>query len=195
MTAAVFERQLVQHCAPAIAGIKPASIITFSRKEGEIGERIREMELAYNRKFQENDLKLRILCECPERCLLMVYRPSVLGRHVSRPEIRGILRDEGYGTDTLDEMLDGLAGRIGRSGPCGFPHEIGLFLGYPVEDVVGFMENKGKNCLYSCYWKVYSDVERAKRWCSRWEKVRDRLMKASDSGMSICEMIRAGAAA
>ncbi len=32
-----------------------------------------------------------------------------------------------------------------------FPHEMGLLLGYPVEDVVGFMENNGKNYLYSGY--------------------------------------------
>ena len=36
-----------------------------------------------------------------------------------------------------------------------FPHEIGLLLGYPPEDVSGFIENGGKNFLCSGYWKVY----------------------------------------
>ena len=42
------------------------------------------------------------------------------------------------------------------SGSCAFPHEIGLFLGYPFEDVMGFIENKGENYLCSGCWKVYS---------------------------------------
>ena len=37
-----------------------------------------------------------------------------------------------------------------------FPHEMGLLLGYPVEDVTGFMVHGGKNSLYSGYWKVYA---------------------------------------
>lgn len=36
------------------------------------------------------------------------------------------------------------------------PHEIGFFLGYPYDDVVGFIENKGENSLCSGCWKVYS---------------------------------------
>lgn len=39
-----------------------------------------------------------------------------------------------------------------------FPHEMGLLLGYPIEDVVGFMEHSGKEYLYSGYWKVYENV-------------------------------------
>lgn len=43
------------------------------------------------------------------------------------------------------------------------PHEIGLFLGFPVKDVMAFIENKGRNSLLSCYWKVYDNVEHAKQ--------------------------------
>jgi hypothetical protein len=43
-----------------------------------------------------------------------------------------------------------------------FPHEIGLFLGYPVDDVLGFVKNKGQNYKFCGYWKVYGNVEKAK---------------------------------
>ena len=36
-----------------------------------------------------------------------------------------------------------------------FPHEIGLFLGYPLGDVIGFIENAGKNSKCAGCWKVY----------------------------------------
>ena len=41
-----------------------------------------------------------------------------------------------------------------------FPHEMGLLLGYPVEDVKGFIRNGGENCLYIGYWKVNLDFKK-----------------------------------
>lgn len=46
---------------------------------------------------------------------------------------------------TLEQLLERLSGRISASED--FPHEIGLFLGYPVDDVTGFIQNKGRNYL------------------------------------------------
>lgn len=46
----------------------------------------------------------------------------------------------------------------------GFPHEIGLFLGYPPEDVQGFLADPGGGrCKLCGHWKVYHDVEGARR--------------------------------
>ena len=39
-----------------------------------------------------------------------------------------------------------------------FPHEIGIFLGYPLADVAGFIRNKGRNCKCIGTWKVYGDA-------------------------------------
>ena len=39
-----------------------------------------------------------------------------------------------------------------RSRSAGFPHEIGIFLGYPAHDVRGFIENGGKNCRFIWCW-------------------------------------------
>ena len=129
MTAIAFERQLAMHCAPALVGIKPANIVTFSVKDGEEGMRPGELAAAYNRRFQGRDLRFRILRECPRRRLLMVYRPSKLERHLRRPEVRQILAAEGYREAELEELLGQLEERVRRSGSCDFPHEIGLFPG------------------------------------------------------------------
>ena len=66
-----------------------------------------------------------------------------------------------------------------------FPHEIGLLLGYPAADVEGFIENKGQDSLYSGYWKVYDDVEHAKRLFDAYNKCRDRLLKAVAEGVPL----------
>ena len=51
-----------------------------------------------------------------------------------------------------------------------FPHEIGLFLSYPPEDVCGFINNKA--CDHKCVgcWKVYGDEEQARKTFARYEK-------------------------
>ena len=44
-----------------------------------------------------------------------------------------------------------------------YPHEMGIFLGYPLEDVRGFIRHEGKESRYTGYWKVYGDVTQAKQ--------------------------------
>ena len=59
-----------------------------------------------------------------------------------------------------------------------FPHEIGLFLGYPPEDVEGFIKNgaAGAKCVGT--WKVYGDVETAQRRFAQYKKC-TRLYRAA----------------
>jgi len=51
-----------------------------------------------------------------------------------------------------------------------FPHEIGLFLGYPPEDVDGFMHSSRVGCKHTGVWKVYGDVEKAKQTFALYDK-------------------------
>lgn len=67
----------------------------------------------------------------------------------------------------LEEMLDALQLRL----TCGaFPHEIGLFLGYPPEDVEGFRLHRGRDYKLCGCWKVYSDVEGARQCFRRYAR-------------------------
>ena len=51
-----------------------------------------------------------------------------------------------------------------------FPHEIGVFLGYPLADVIGFIQNRGKNFTACGYWKVYTDPTAAQAEFARYKK-------------------------
>lgn len=52
-----------------------------------------------------------------------------------------------------------------------FPHEIGLFLGYPLEDVKGFIENKADSSKCSGCWKVYGNEQKALKLFEKYENV------------------------
>ena len=89
----------------------------------------------------------------------------------------------GYCDFTADGAIRHLAGRICESQE--FPHEIGLFLGYPLADVVGFVENKGKNCLCTGFWKVYGDEQEAKKQFARYQKCREIYARLFENGRSL----------
>ena len=184
------EKYLVEQCAPTLASLKTGSL--FGVIEDDAGELTRQVA-EWQAQLAPKGLILTILRYRRGRALIYMGRLSQLKRDLACPGAEELLRSCGYEHENTEDILRQLRRRVCT---CeSFPHEIGLFLGYPVEDVVGFMENRGKNYLYSCYWKVYSDVERAKAWCSQWERVRDGLVKVVDSGVSISEMLRAGVVA
>ena len=67
---------------------------------------------------------------------------------------------------SLDACLEHLQKRFRLE----FPHEIGLFLDYPPEDVRGFLEHRGAESLAVGYWKVYGNVEKARRAFRRYRR-------------------------
>ena len=70
-----------------------------------------------------------------------------------------------------------------------FPHEMGLLLGYPAEDVKGFVENEGKNFLYSGYWKVYADVEEKRRLFQKFENAKETVIQLLSYGVGIQDIL------
>ena len=79
-----------------------------------------------------------------------------------------MLSGAGYQGKSCEQCVARLMHRL-REGQE-FPHEVGLFLGYPPEDVEGFIENKARSCKLTGYWKVYSDEEKAKKIFAKYSK-------------------------
>ena len=75
--------------------------------------------------------------------------------------------------DNIDDVLRELKRRYAI---YNFPHELGIFLGYPINDVKDFIDNPKKKCLLCGYWKVYSDKENAKRIFRIFDNVRSNAM-------------------
>ena len=69
-----------------------------------------------------------------------------------------------------------------------FPHEIGLFLGYPVEDVKGFIKYKGECSKCIGCWKVYGDVTKAEDTFDRYKKCTDEYMARFKQGTPLDQL-------
>ena len=68
---------------------------------------------------------------------------------------------------------------------------MGLLLGYPIADVVGYIRNKGKNSLLCGYWKVYDDAEEAKRVFDIYNQVRKFIVEEIMVGKEFCQIVNA----
>ena len=66
-----------------------------------------------------------------------------------------------------------------------FPHEIGVFLGYPLTDVVGFIENQGRNFTCCGCWKAYGDRDAAERLFAQLNKCTKVYLRLFHSGTPI----------
>lgn len=171
-----FERKLAFHTTPAMLGIKPANLISLDENGGCLDSCVD----IFNRKAASKGLKIRELSSVRGRKLLLVYNEKNLAKQLEKDSVREMFREFGYSGMNVEQSIERLSERISESGD--FPHEIGLFLGYPVEDVRGFIDNKGENYLFCGYWKVYSDEKRARRMFSNYSKCRSYIIGRLDSG-------------
>lgn len=168
-----FEKTLAFHTAPTLMGLKCSNLISVSLTEDSIAPYRTEFE-------RRSGTKMKVLCQCRGKQLILVYRERELKKLLAQPQIMRFLRQYGYfDAMTLDEKLHHLAGRISCES---FPHEIGIFLGYPLADVQGFIRNQGKNCLLCGCWKVYSDPDSARQTFAEYTKCRDILCKNLQQG-------------
>lgn len=173
------EDYIIRNCAPTLAGIKTGNMFTcpFESRDALL-DFIRRM----NRQLGCKGLRLLPLRISEEKALIYVYRPARLRRDLSHATAAELLRREGYAPGSCESCVGQLMKRL-RQQPD-FPHEIGLFLGYPPEDVRGFIEKGPHCCKCTGCWKVYGDEDAAKKTFAQYKKCtrvyQDRWAKGND---------------
>lgn len=176
------EKAIGLYCAPALAGIKPSNLLNYStdNKENALDEII-----SLNKRLNRSDIYIKVLCEYEKRLLILVYRKSKLLAYLNRSEIAIFLNECGYKQqNSIEKYLSELSQRISES--LEFPHEVGAFLGYPIEDIYGFISHK--SCKYTGYWKVYGNVERAKTLFRKYDSCRSAVIYRMNMGKSLTDM-------
>lgn len=170
---------LIRNCAPTLAGIKTASLFTCPYEtQNALLDTVRQTNKRLNRK----GLKIVPLRFSEKKALIYIYRPKMLSVDLSHASAAEILKRCGYTTTSCEKCIVKLVQKLRQQKD--FPHEIGLFWGYPPEDVYGFMENKACGCKCVGCWKVYGDEAAAQKkfeqykkctkvYCEQWAKGKD----------------------
>lgn len=177
------EELIVRHCAPTLANLKTGSLFVCPITDRpSFFSSLRSLnELLVPKGLRALPLRIR-----EYSALIYLYRPSRLKKDLEDPAAIKILQDHGY--SCYGKCLPKLIERIRASEE--FPHEIGLFLGYPPEDVQGFLDHRPCKC--SGCWKVYGDENKAKKTFDLYKKCERVYCQQLARGIDIKRLTVAG---
>lgn len=176
------ETQLALQCAPLIMGLKVSNLFIIPA----------ENETVVQMVLKHSGISCFRLLRTTEKITYLLYRRKDLEQVIEHPKMRAFFQKEGYERFTLGTILYTFQRRYESYMTAGgmFPHEMGLLLGYPLDDVTGFIEQKGKNYLYAGYWKVYADMGEKIRLFQAFEAAKETLIQAVAKGIRMEELVR-----
>ena len=173
---------VIRCCAPTLAAIKTGSLFNCPfASRGEMTASLRAIN---------HCLLHKGVCAIPLRyqdgnALIYLYRPAMLEKDLCDPIAADILKKTGYPDDSNIHRILWLIHRLKNLNT--FPHEIGLFLGYPAVDVRGFIQHG--ECKYTGLWKGYeSDMEQAKRLFARCRHCTEAYLQRNQEGWSLSRL-------
>ena len=156
---------IIRHCSPTLAGLKTGNLFLIDyNTKAELMKDLKNL----NKRLAVKGVRILPVRYSGDKVLLYMYRDTYLKRDLKNGEASKILHSLGYDCATSDQYISSLIRKF--KSVTEFPHEIGLFLGYPPEDVRGFIENKAHNFKCVGTWKVYGDEEKAKKTFKKFQK-------------------------
>lgn len=164
--------------APTIAREKASSLVVFNNNNNRNLYRFwekykKEIEIEFPFKFYElkNNDKVAVV---------LFYNEEKLNKILLEEKNLNFLKRFGYEKNmNIEECLKLLSSRY--ENVC--PHEIGIFLGYPIDDVIEFIDCPNKQCLMLGYWKVYHNMEKAKDIFKKYDMAKDKMINLLMQGI------------
>lgn len=143
---------LTEILGPVILGVKPSEILSFRLYEGENMMKIEAIQSTFN---QSSKIAYQQI-SCHNHCVkILFYHPILLENTLKEQKNLKFLQRIGYHTQyDLKNYLDHLTKKIAQGN---IPDEIGIFLGYPLKDVLGFIGHPSLKLTKINGWRVYGD--------------------------------------
>lgn len=185
-----------RQCAPLLVGIKPSNLLILERGH----------EMLLDEVLAGSGLCRCLLYTSQAKDYWFIFEEQRLREVMNRREHAEFLNDCGYALsesespNVLSQVLETLRFRFTayKKEEAEFPHEMGLLLGYPLNDVLGFIRHKGRDFKMSGYWKVYDNVTYADWMFRLYENAKTLVLHMCRQGFlipEICEVCRMEAAA
>ncbi len=174
--------RIIFQCAPFLKGLKVSALISLDYEDLWTLDDI----------FSGTDIKCRVLAEGRRNGLAFLFREKEFKNCLNRKGVGEFLEDFGYMDQDMEAVLIRLSKRISQT-YCkdkDFPHEIGVFLDYPLEDVKGFIREKGRNSLLNGYWKVYHNPGKAQMTFHAYDKAKVSAVNELLMGKTLGDIIQ-----
>lgn len=172
-----FESLLANYCAPALKQCKYANMFHLPKNDNSIKILIQQ----YNQQLNSKGIFL-ILIEQEFQYTIYVYN-SKLKDYISSNAVQNFLKSYQY-PNTFELCIQELKKRLNTKN---FPHEIGVFLGYPLDDVIGFIEHKPFYLVGD--WKVYQNVNEAQKQFDLFKQTKEKMLNQIHLGYELAQII------
>jgi len=160
------ELQLAFQCAPLITGLKVSNLFQIDSRH-------------YKRLCEILDKSNFSFCGLGGRngsVSLLIYQKEWLEQFLQQEEVRILTKFRSRYIRYMQKKQQ-------------FPHEMGVLLGYPPEDVEGFIIYEGKNSLCEGYWKVYAEPQKKLRLFAQYDKAREWLLDLLYCGVGMEDIV------
>ena len=137
---------------PVLLGPKPAELLSFSGCNPEMSSKIAKLDRCFS---ICNKIKHRIFNYKNKGKKILIYNPSILDETLKEKRNFRFLKEIGYPEEyDLEIFLDQLINKFEKGE---LPPELGVFLGYPLKDVIGFIGHPSLKLTKIKGWRVYGD--------------------------------------
>ncbi|MDU0459421.1 MAG: DUF3793 family protein [Geobacteraceae bacterium] len=174
---------LMLECSEVMAGIKPANLVSIVNRTRPCGRNLYHLWQSHHRELSKRiaNLSFTVLKDKPQAMLLLCYDNYRLERQLAHAGIRVLLKKAGY---ACESSCDGLVAELQRriTGNDSFPHEIGLFIGYPAKDVAAFMGLVKLPFACQGPWKIYGNPAQSLDLAEQYRCCRQRMNSLLASG-------------
>jgi len=178
------DKYFIHYLAPTLCGIKPANLFTLAESD------FTQVDIKkWKKRLKNLNLNFEFFRSSEKRWTIFAYDYVWIRKLLSDSLIQAYLLGKEYSNpedtiQTLNELI------IRLQNQNGFPHEIGIFLGYPIEDVMSFEQNQGHNCKYCGYWKSYCNPEEAKKCCAEYKQCSQMCKQWFEEGHTVPQIIK-----
>ncbi|QUH26471.1 DUF3793 family protein [Serpentinicella alkaliphila] len=148
-----YNKWIVEQLGPVLLGVKPAEILSFPTYNS-----LNDFQELIDMLFKINNQVGFVVIYPPEACMkILFYNRKILDETLMDNRVIKFLRKIGYPENySLNNYLNLLTNKL-RDGEM--PHEIGVFLGYPLKDVIGFIGHPSLKLTKVNRWRVYGHTK------------------------------------
>lgn len=208
-----FALPFVKHAAGVLTSLKPAALFSFiystaiSNSFSMTRPEFWKIFRTYRKELGQLGISVVAFPGRDDRSTMLVYRLELIDQLLRDNDIRAFLEVQGYDVSSGKNLVAQFCRQLiafysaarkraeyaegsttandsYRNAP--FPHAIGILFGYPLEDVIGFMNGEEETCHGP--WRAYGDERVARERFARFSRVRKTCLMRYELGCSLGEL-------
>ncbi len=163
---------LVEVLAPVLMGSKPAELLSFPKNDKHLLKKIDSVEKHVGRCKR---ITYKLFKSRNGNTKVLFYNPKILDLCLREYRNIKFLRSLGYPKKyDLDKYIEIIINSIIDGA---VPHEIGVFLGYPLKDIMGFIGHPALKLTKINGWRVYGDPRLSDKKFNEFLEAKNKIKK------------------